>query len=117
MDEAIADAMSYFRWRHGLQHARPVKKIFLTWSELGKVSAEPFGIQHHSRQLCYGIPHDNRRDFPNNMEVEILSLETGDKSVWTVSETESIDHFVLSDRYLVMRSRRSGPAGPLNLDE
>lgn len=23
--EAMADAMSYFRWRHGLQHGRPVK--------------------------------------------------------------------------------------------
>ncbi|KAL1973234.1 hypothetical protein VTN31DRAFT_5869 [Thermomyces dupontii] len=33
-DAAIADAMSHFRWRrHGLQHARPVKKFFLPRSK------------------------------------------------------------------------------------
>ncbi|KAL1976751.1 hypothetical protein VTN31DRAFT_3033 [Thermomyces dupontii] len=30
-DGTIADPMSYFQWRHGLLHARPVKKIFLPW--------------------------------------------------------------------------------------
>ncbi|KAL1973754.1 hypothetical protein VTN31DRAFT_5314 [Thermomyces dupontii] len=33
IDVAMADAMRYFRWRHGLEHARPVKKIFLPWSK------------------------------------------------------------------------------------
>ena len=28
-DAASTDAMSYFRWRHGLEHARSVKGVFL----------------------------------------------------------------------------------------
>ncbi|KAL1994047.1 hypothetical protein VTN49DRAFT_2716 [Thermomyces lanuginosus] len=30
---AASDAVTYFRWQHGLQCARPVKKIFLPWSQ------------------------------------------------------------------------------------
>ncbi|KAL1977034.1 hypothetical protein VTN31DRAFT_3316 [Thermomyces dupontii] len=48
-DEAIADAMSYFRWRLGLQHARPVRKIYLPWIEL-ESEDDPAPSKHQTNQ-------------------------------------------------------------------
>ncbi|KAL1990135.1 hypothetical protein VTN49DRAFT_5974 [Thermomyces lanuginosus] len=50
-DAVIADARIYFRWRYGLQHAQPVKKIFLPWPE--HLPGRPDKIQYHSRRLYY----------------------------------------------------------------
>ncbi|KAL1997092.1 hypothetical protein VTN49DRAFT_7957 [Thermomyces lanuginosus] len=70
-DAANADAMSYFRWRHGLERAQPVKKIFLPWpthfANLGS------GRVHcRSRRLCYNIPVSNK--------AVVLDLETGKRN-------------------------------------
>lgn len=50
IDAAIADAKSSFRWRLGLQHAQPIKKIF-NWP--APLLGMPNGIRYHSRRLSY----------------------------------------------------------------
>lgn len=96
-EAAIADATKYFQWKHGLQHARPVKKIFLPWQSYWP--SMPNRIQYHSRQLCY---HASGIVKPN--QIEMLDLETGKKSIWTGSETGPLHRVSLSDRYLLLRT-------------
>lgn len=92
-NEAIADAMCYFRWRYG-RHAQPLKKILLPWPEPWPSTLND--VQCHLRRLCYCISERN--------EVELLNLETGHRSIWTGGEMGSLRHVVLSDRYLVLVS-------------
>lgn len=49
-DVAAEDAMAYFRWRHGSERARPVKKLFLPFKEWLKGDID---ISYHSRRLCF----------------------------------------------------------------
>ena len=92
---AIADAMSYFRWRLGLEHARPVKKIFLSWPK--HMPRLPCPIRYHSRQLCY------RNTNPHRKFVETLNLETGERSIFASDDDDLTPRklFALSDRYVV----------------
>lgn len=94
-DVAMANAMRYFRWQYGLQHARPVKKIFVPWP--AQWPNVPDKVLYHSRRLCYILPYSN--------EVELFNLDTGERSNWTGSKTGLLHHFSISDRYLVMVSR------------
>lgn len=97
-EKAITDAMSYFRWRYGLEHARPVKKIFLPWpTHFADLTLKK--VHCGSRRLCYNIPLSNK--------AVILNLETGEKSTWTSSGqlTRYFDFFWLSDRYLLIGVR------------
>lgn len=41
-----AKVMTYFRWLHGLQSARPVKKVDFNWRDLG---VQPQTFLYHSR--------------------------------------------------------------------
>ncbi|KAL1973755.1 hypothetical protein VTN31DRAFT_5315 [Thermomyces dupontii] len=97
-DVAMADAMSYIRWRYGLEHARPVKKVFLPWREpLPRKPDETFCC---SRRLCYNVVNRN--------EAEIFNLETGETSIWTDPGRAALRRLALSDRYLVMIFRTWG---------
>lgn len=57
-DEEVAtkDAMTYFEWRHRLQHGRPVKKFFFAGAD---DSGEPirerkqYHYMYAARRLCY----------------------------------------------------------------
>jgi len=95
-DVALADAMSYFQWRHNLQYARPIKKIFLPWP--ASFTSLPAKIQCRSRRLCCNMPKGGRAG--------MLNLETGEKSTWALSGklTQIVDFLKLSDRYLVTGS-------------
>lgn len=92
----VDDAMTYFRWRHSLQHARPVKMFISTTRPLG-----PRECVYHSRRLCYTTNKSNR--------VEILDLETGQKSKWIGEKLHDAGggtlfwNYFLSDRYLVIQ--------------
>ena len=59
---SMADTIRYFRWRHGLQHAQPVKEIFLPWpahcsnivkNGLRMVYDDLRTVRCHSHRLCY----------------------------------------------------------------
>lgn len=89
----VTDAVTYFRWLHGLQSARPVKKVFLPWSHRGGKLEQ---IVYHSRRLCYII---SARD---GSHVEILGLETGKRSFWFNDARHYLREVTLSDRYVVM---------------
>ncbi|KAL1995472.1 hypothetical protein VTN49DRAFT_1659 [Thermomyces lanuginosus] len=68
------DAMTYSRWHHGRQSGRPVKKVFLPCSDpLGNILNSCDYYLYHSRRLVHGV-------FVSN-EVEMLALETGDRSI------------------------------------
>ena len=55
-----ADAVTYFRWRHGLLCGQPVKKIFLPWPD-GISCGEVF--DYRSRRLAYeNLDEDGFRD-------------------------------------------------------
>ena len=54
----------------------------------------PKAVRCHSRRLCYYI--EKRK------EVEMLNLETGERSIWAASGAESLRHLSLSNRYLVL---------------
>lgn len=93
VDAAIADAISYFRWHHGLQHAQPVRKISLPWSaDMSSLPKRP--IQCHSRRLCYTLRG-------NEEAVEIMDLGTGETTTFA-GHMGAYDHLVLSDRYLIV---------------
>lgn len=84
--------MAYFQWEHGLESVQPVKKKFMLWS--APITDIPT-ILYHSRRLCYEIRKIRG--------VEILDLETGERSRWTDEEAaSSLSRFYLSDRYLVL---------------
>lgn len=91
------DAMTYFRWRHGLECARPVKKAFILYSESIKGRGQ---FVYNSRRLCYGTFDSNG--------VGIIDLETGEISEWidemNEDEAEEFHYwdFFLSESYLVM---------------
>lgn len=93
-DVAADSATTYIRWQHGLQCGRPVKKIFIPLSE-------PLNeyYMYKSRRLCHGKYSSNK--------VEILDLETGQRSSWVDNEVGEIEggnhsyHFALFDDYLV----------------
>lgn len=93
--------MIYFRWLHGLQSARPIKKVFLQWPN----EYEPRDLEHSPElpwplldnryefeegALFYGYAYHSRRlaciipTIPGNGSdmVVVLDLETGQKSVW-----------------------------------
>lgn len=59
VQEAAAEAMSYFRWQHGLQHCCPVKKAFMPWPKNIEMSHESFlqfataGLLHTWRSSDY----------------------------------------------------------------
>ncbi|KAL1993593.1 hypothetical protein VTN49DRAFT_2262 [Thermomyces lanuginosus] len=91
-DGAISDAMRYFRWRHGLEHARPVKKTFIPWPE--HLPGMPEVIQCHSHRLCYG--NDNQS------KVEILNIENGEKSFLSGCERGTVRDLCISNRYVVL---------------
>ncbi|KAL1995421.1 hypothetical protein VTN49DRAFT_1608 [Thermomyces lanuginosus] len=98
----IADAMRYLRWRHGLQHARPVRKIFFPWP--AHWSIIPASVRCHSRRLCYPIAGSDNFEF--------LNLETGERSVWFDSERESCYfQYKMSGRYLVLQALRGPTKG------
>lgn len=50
-DRADVNATSYFRWRHRLQCARPVRRIFFHWPA-GLVNLQS-DVSYHSRRLCF----------------------------------------------------------------
>lgn len=89
--------MSYFRWQHGLRCGRPVKKIFLPWpAESSRLPAE---IKCHSRRLYYR--------YWDREDIEMLNLETGERSIWSPDTRDSkvinsLTQFTLSGRYLVL---------------
>lgn len=96
-DVAADDAMTYFRWRHGLECARPVKKAFVPYSESMKGRGQ---FVYHSRRLCYGTFDSNG--------VGMIDLETGEISEW-IDEMDEVEaqefhywDFFLSESYLVM---------------
>ena len=84
IDEATANAMTYFHWRHGLGNCRPgpIKKIvFIPWSDPPSTPAE---VWYHSRRLFYRMV--------GHFEVEMLDLETGKKeSTWIGEEELAIE--------------------------
>ncbi|KAL1997088.1 hypothetical protein VTN49DRAFT_7953 [Thermomyces lanuginosus] len=92
-DAAMADAMNYFRWRYNLEHARPIKRIFLPWPT--DFPYMPVRIDCRSRRLCYTTPKSS--------QAEIINLETGKKSTWPYSHHHLgyVQFVMLSDRYLV----------------
>lgn len=91
-DEVAADAMTYFRWQHGLQTGRPQEDIF-PWSEPQR---EPFDIWYHSRRLF--------NDTTPGDGLEMLDLGTGEKSTW-IGEEALIDscEILVSDRYVAVQ--------------
>lgn len=101
-DLANADATRYFQWRHRLQCGRPVKKIFLPWPTGS--SGRPAEIKCHSRRLYYR--------YWGEEEIEMLNLETGERSIWSINGSDSevvssIGQFTLSGRYLFQIAVRS----------
>lgn len=97
IDAAIPNAMSYFRWRYGLEYVRPVKKMIFPWPKNWQDSyaGRPSRIRYQSRRLCCNIT--TRRQM-----VEMLNLDTGERSNPAWSGPGKVDHITLSDRYLVM---------------
>lgn len=91
----VASAMTYIRWAHALRFARPIKKVFVPWSARSRIPGE---IVYNSRRLCCSVLG------PRN-EIEMLNLETGERSVWTDEAADELLGFAVSDRYLVMISR------------
>ena len=92
-DVASADVATYFRWRHGLQCGRPVKKIFLPWSR--RESIMPADFVYHSRRLFYRSLY--------GYEIEMLDLETGRRSTWVEEDAqhEGLFRLLASDCYAV----------------
>lgn len=90
-----AEATTYFRWWHSLQHVQPIRKIFLPWPE---TSETPIEFAYSLRRLFSRIPHE---DFD---EVEMLNLETGEKLTWTENEAMESGtwNFLISDRCVVI---------------
>ncbi|KAL1990764.1 hypothetical protein VTN49DRAFT_6603 [Thermomyces lanuginosus] len=88
---AVSDAITYFRWEHGLRSARPVKKIFLPWS----TPRRPQEVFYHSRRLCYRVSDRSN-------EVHMLDLETGERSTWSDEARDVSGSIGLSDRFLAM---------------
>lgn len=87
-DVAIEDAKTYFRWAHGLQCGRPVKKSFTPFSRPGRLFRDP---EYHSRWLYYYI---------FECKFEVLGLETG--LIWSAT-ANLLWHFPLFDHYLALK--------------
>ncbi|KAL1974212.1 hypothetical protein VTN31DRAFT_5772 [Thermomyces dupontii] len=85
--------MTYFRWEHGLQCFRPLKKWFIPWSLSGP-GFKP--VVYNTRQLSYDTWGSS---------VHVYNLETAETSRWSDEQVSAIhafwQHFV-SDRYLVL---------------
>lgn len=117
-----AKAKTYFKWLHGLQSARPVKKVFLPWPDIDAMLAwsddyeddtyqsengprdimyHLLDIAYHSRRLVYVVPPLTDEDV---YRVAVLNLETGNISFWAHLSLDRLDSIKLSDRYLVMLS-------------
>lgn len=96
-DVVVDDAIIYFRWRHGLQCGRPVKKIVIRRPKLYGNGGEYYLC--HSQWLCHGILHRNG--------VDVLDLKTGNRLHLTDNQLPRWDAGVLShgidlsDRYFV----------------
>lgn len=96
IDETSVDATDYFRWQHGLQSGRPVKKLFLPWteSELGVSD-----IWYHSRRLFY-------RTFAAN-DLEMMDLVTGERSKLVKEEELNADvEILISDCHVIVHDHR-----------
>lgn len=65
----MADARNYFRWRLGLEHVRPVKKIF--YRQLYGCQREQHRVLYCSRRL-YAAPL-------YGSVFEMLNIETGER--------------------------------------
>lgn len=118
----VAEAKTYFRWLHGLQSARPVKKVFFPWPDVDAMLAwsddylddtyqSVYGprdmmyhlldIAYHSRRIAFIVPPFTDADV---YRVAVLNLETGNISFWAHLSWDRLDSIKLSERYLVMLS-------------
>lgn len=88
-DDAAANAMNYFKWRHGFQYGRPFENMFLPLHGMQRV---PDSMTCCSRLLFLS----------NSNKVEILDFEAGEKSIFTNGDAEHvwIKKLYASDRYL-----------------
>ncbi|KAL1992106.1 hypothetical protein VTN49DRAFT_4138 [Thermomyces lanuginosus] len=88
-----AEAITYFQWHHRLQYGRPVKKMFFPWAVTPGWGDD---VSYHSRRLCYRMKCA--------VGVEMLNLETGEKSSWTLDEELANVHWELrlSDRHVLI---------------
>ncbi|KAL1976132.1 hypothetical protein VTN31DRAFT_2414 [Thermomyces dupontii] len=64
--------MTYIRWLHGLEFARPVRKLFIP---LFPTPQNCEYIAYHSRRLCYIMPDRNN--------LAMLDFETGKRSIFS----------------------------------
>lgn len=96
---AADDVMAYFRWRHSLEYAKPVKRVFLPFDESRKGRTD---ILYDSRQLCFGSLYANT--------LETLNLETRRRSRFNgngMGPIASSWSYFLTNGYLVfMQSTR-----------
>lgn len=109
MEVPASDAVTYFRWQHGLKYGKPVKKAFLPWP----------GREGFRRESLY----DSRRLFyctVGPITVRMLDLETGESRSWTLhdrtedqlAETladDEIARLLVSDSHIVLITERTRP--------
>ncbi|KAL1992107.1 hypothetical protein VTN49DRAFT_4139 [Thermomyces lanuginosus] len=90
---SAAEAITYFEWHHRLQYGRPVKKMSLPWTRRPGWDDD---VSYHSRRLCYRMKRA--------VGVEVLDLETGEKSSWTVDKEFANNDWKLrlSDHYVLI---------------
>lgn len=70
-DIPATEAMTYFRWQHGLQYARPIKKVFLRWPDAQR---KPTAVTYCSRRLYSRVRSDECNTSTKMDEVVIVDF-------------------------------------------